>query len=113
MRRGSVFVRVRVPRRTLRDWVLVRFQPWPGGVVIAGGNNQTGPVRAGLSQPMVARVIASDGQGIAGVEVAFTAPAVPGAAGHANGGERYGSARGSLGGWQRRMRCVPPLQGLR
>jgi len=79
-RRGAAWVRVRIPGTTLRDSVLVRFQPRPSGLVIASGGNQSATAGTTLAQPLVARVIASDGQPVAGVAVSFAAPVAPGAA---------------------------------
>jgi hypothetical protein len=79
-RRGAAWVRVRIPGTTLRDSVLVRFQPRPSGLVIASGGNQSATAGTTLAQPLVARVVASDGQPVAGVAVSFAAPVAPGAA---------------------------------
>jgi len=50
-------------------------QPKPSALAIVSGNNQSGTAGAALAQPLVVRVTATDGLGVANVSVAFAATA--------------------------------------
>jgi len=50
----------------------IAVQPVANGIVAQSGNGQTGTAGSALAQPLVARVRAADGLGVAGVPVAFT-----------------------------------------
>ncbi|MCC7003793.1 MAG: hypothetical protein IT357_16670, partial [Gemmatimonadaceae bacterium] len=50
----------------------IAVQPVANGIIAQSGNNQSGTAGGALAQPLVARVRAADGLGVAGVPVAFT-----------------------------------------
>lgn len=50
----------------------IAVQPVANGIVVVSGNTQTGTAGGALAQPLVARVRAADGLGVAGVPVAFS-----------------------------------------
>ena len=53
------------------DTVSVNIQPVASALAIASGNSQTGTVGTALTAPLVVKVTANDGLGVAGVTVAF------------------------------------------
>jgi Tol biopolymer transport system component len=54
------------------DTMLVTNQPLPTAIVAESGSGQSGLAGSPLAQPLVARVTAGDGQGVAGLWVRFT-----------------------------------------
>jgi uncharacterized protein YjdB len=68
--RGSVRVEAMTPNG-LTDDVGADFQPAPATLVVVRGDGERAPV--GSSLPIEVRVVGADGEGVAGVEVAFSA----------------------------------------
>jgi YVTN family beta-propeller protein len=53
------------------DTVQLLSQPTPSNIVVSSGNNQSAPPGTALELPLVARVVAADAGGVAGVWVRF------------------------------------------
>ena len=72
--RRTIWVRIKVPvSPPVWDSTRVTFAPVATALVVQGGDAQTGTVNTLLALPLVARVNAADGLGVAGVTVSFSA----------------------------------------
>ncbi len=72
--RSTVTVTARTPNNVSAS-TPITFAPVATALSIVSGCGQVGPALTQLPQPIVAKVIAGDGLGVAGVVVTFTAPA--------------------------------------
>ncbi len=71
--RRTIWVRVSIPLPIpVADSTRVTFAPIPVGMKVQAGNAQLGTVGIALTQPIIARVVAADSLGVAGLSVTFT-----------------------------------------
>ncbi len=72
-RRGTATITVRTPTQAFDNAAVSVTLP-PSAINTASGSGQSGRVGATLANPAVVQVVASDGIGVAGVNVIFAAP---------------------------------------